>query len=152
MKQFIAFILTALTINGVAQAQAAEEFFGNWITLDGEGIVRIERCGPVHGDSEISKSMACAMIVWDKIAADVKSTKRHDCYRLVGRFKKFSSGIWEEGNTFDPRTQKSYRGKVRLKDGRLYLRSYIGNELFGETEIFKRVQIVPNDCEATRSK
>jgi uncharacterized protein (DUF2147 family) len=152
MKQYLIVIAAAISMNTTARSQTAEDFFGNWMTIDGEGIVKIERCGPMHGDGTTSNNMACAMVVWDKLAADTKRTKPHDCFQLVGRFRKFSNGVWEEGETFDPRTKKSYRGKIRLKNDQLNLRSYIGNELFGETEVFKRVQIVPNDCEATRIK
>ena len=132
-----------------ASAQTADEFLGNWASSDGEGIVKIERCSLFRGGTQ---SALCATVVWDKSAKDPELKRPHDCYRLVGQFNSFSDSTWSDGMSYDPRTTKSYRAKLRLKEGKLYLRSYIGNEMFGETEMFSRVDKVPNDCEIKIAK
>ena len=45
-------------------------------------------------------------------------------------------GIWQKGAVFDPETGDSYKGKVWLNGGKLYVRGYIG--FLYKTRVWRR--------------
>lgn len=132
----------------LTSAQTADDFIGNWATQDGLAIIKLDRCSLYRGGP---LTAMCAHVVWDKDAVEPNSKKPHDCYKLVGQFGKFVGSSWVDGVSYDPRSNKTYRAKLTLIAGKLNLRSFIGNEMFGETETFARAINVPNNCELTKN-
>jgi uncharacterized protein (DUF2147 family) len=131
----------------IAQAQNAEDFIGNWITPGGDGIVRLEMCSMGRG---LPATALCGTVVWDIQLDNPKRTIPLDCNRKVVEYSKFENNAWTKGWAFDTRTNKTYNSKLRLKDGKLHSRAFLANEMFGETEIWTRVSIVPPGCEGKK--
>jgi uncharacterized protein (DUF2147 family) len=50
----------------------------------------------------------------------------------------YSDGIWSNGTIYDPNNGKNYSCKMKLKQGKLEIRGYIGISIFGRTEIWTR--------------
>lgn len=142
------FIYTAITFGiglGSALAQNnGDEFIGNWLAAQGEGIVQLSRC-PLYKNAPATA--LCGVIVWD---AEVDNPKRRtslDCNRKVFEASKYEDGVWKDGWAFDTRSRKFHSAKLRIKNGHLHMRAFVGNEINGETEIFTRVADVPRGCE-----
>jgi uncharacterized protein (DUF2147 family) len=54
-------------------------------------------------------------------------------------FSALDETTWGKGSLYDPKSGKSYRGKIHLAaPGRLELRGYIGIPLFGRTSVWTR--------------
>jgi len=45
----------------------------------------------------------------------------------------FTGGEWTGGEIYDPRSGKTYKGSLKLRDGSLEIRGYIGSPIFGKT-------------------
>ncbi len=45
----------------------------------------------------------------------------------------FDDGEWTGGSLYDPRSGKTYKSKMKLRDGNLEIRGYIGSPMFGKT-------------------
>jgi uncharacterized protein (DUF2147 family) len=51
-----------------------------------------------------------------------------------------------DGTLYDPKTGKTYHGKMTAAGDRLDLRGYIGLSLFGRTEVWTRTNRAPPPC------
>ena len=130
---------------GSAQAQdSGDGFVGHWMTAQGEGIVRLERC-PLYKNAP--PTALCGVIVWDAEVDNPQRSTSLDCNRKVFEASKFEGGVWTNGWAFDTRKRKFYSAKLRMKGGNLHVRAYVGSEINGETEVFTRVADVPPGCE-----
>lgn len=140
--------MTGLAIgSAMAAAQAqdkADDFTGYWITAQRDGVVQLSRC-PLYKDAP--PTGLCGVIVWDVEVDNPKRSQALDCNRKVFEATKFDNGVWKDGWAFDTRTRKFHSVKLRLKDGNLHVRAYVGSEINGLTEVFTRVDSVPRGCE-----
>jgi uncharacterized protein (DUF2147 family) len=135
-------IVTAIT---ATQAQdRSDDFVGYWMTAQQDGIVELKRC-PLFKDAPLTA--LCGEIVWDPEVDNPNRKAALDCNRKVFQATKFEAGVWKEGWAFDTRTRKFHSVKLRLKDGSLHARAFVGSEINGVTEIFTRVVEVPRGCE-----
>ena len=48
----------------------------------------------------------------------------------------FKKEVWQKGAVFDPKTGDSYKGKVWLNGGKLYVRGYVG--FLYKTRVWRR--------------
>jgi uncharacterized protein (DUF2147 family) len=54
---------------------------------------------------------------------------------------KFSSGMWEDGTIYDPKTGKTYSCQIQLKSSQvLEVKGYIGFSLIGRTVEWTKVK------------
>lgn len=140
--------MTALAIGAaMAAAQAqdrADDFVGYWMTAQRDGVVQLARC-PLYKDAP--PTGLCGVIVWDAEVENPNRSQALDCNRKVFEATKFDSGVWKDGWAFDTRTRKFHSARLRLKDGNLHVRAYVGSEINGATEVFTRVDAVPRGCE-----
>lgn len=51
---------------------------------------------------------------------------------------------WKGGTIYDPETGKTYSSTMKLRDDDLHLRGFIGISLLGRTEIWTRLQELPD--------
>lgn len=59
--------------------------------------------------------------------------------RILEGFTPEGGNSWGNGTCYDPKSGKTYRGKIHLAaSGRLDLRGYIGIPLFGRTSVWTR--------------
>ncbi|MGE5452118.1 MAG: DUF2147 domain-containing protein [Acidobacteriota bacterium] len=136
---------TALTLTWMSSpawcAPTPNDAKGLWLSSDKGAIIEFKDCADVAG-------ALCATIVWDKDAGTPLDT----CGVLISKLKRYDDEAWRDGWVFDPRTQKHYKGAVRVnKDSqpeKLLMRAYIGTEILGETEEMTRVSSLPAGCKA----
>jgi uncharacterized protein (DUF2147 family) len=127
---------------------------GTWLTASGKAQVRIAPCpDPKNGP-------ICGIIVGlneprgpdgTVVATDVATDWRNTDPALRGRkvlgmpliwgFKKTSDpNTFEEGQIYNGENGKIYNANISLQpDGKLRLRGYVGAPMFGETQLWTRV-------------
>lgn len=133
---------------GAGQAQdKADDFVGHWMTLQRDGIVQLTRC-PLYKNAP--PTALCGVIVWDAEVDNPKRSNALDCNRKVFEATRFDNGVWKDGWAFDTRTRKFHSARLRMKDGNLHVRAYVGSEINGATEVFTRVADIPPGCEDRR--
>jgi hypothetical protein len=76
-----------------------------------------------------------------------RRTAALDCNRKVFEAARFDGTAWKDGWAFDTRSKKFYQARLKLKDGQLHVRVFVGSEINGQTEVFTRVAAVPPGCE-----
>lgn len=144
VRNCIAALVPALAAFPAMAADDSEAFIGYWKTLEGDGVVQLQRCSHFKN---APPTALCGTIVWDSAVNDPRRTTALDCNRKVLEAQRFENGAWKGGWAFDTRRKRFYNVTLRLKDGQLHLRAYVGSELTGETEVFLRVTEVPKGCE-----
>ena len=146
-----------LTLLGMLASSAWAQqpsIMGTWLTASGKAQVRIAPCGdPASGP-------VCGFIVdlinptgpdGTVVAPDVATDWRNSNPALRGRkvlgmpliwgFKKTSDpNAFEDGQIYNGENGKIYNANISLQpDGKLRLRGYVGSPMFGETQLWTRV-------------
>ena len=139
-----------------AQASAQQPgVMGTWLTASGVAQVKIEPCpdprnGPVCGTivGLINPKGPDGQVVAPDAATDYRNENAALRNRkvigmpLIWGFKKTSDpNSFEDGHIYNGENGKIYSANISLQpDGRLRLRGYAGSPLFGETQVWTRVQ------------
>ena len=145
IRVFFAAIVFFSLLRTVFAQTNGDEFIGFWTPVQGDGsVVQLKRC-PLYKNSP---SIAlCGVVVWDPEVKNPKRDSPLDCNRKIFEASKYEDASWKEGWAFDIRKRKFYNARLRMKEGNLHVRAYVGSEVNGETEIFTRVEEVPGGCE-----
>lgn len=136
MAQPLALTLAAASVllAGLSRAQAAspDDSNGLWLTAEQDAVVEFKPCSS-------KPSALCAHVVWDKDAANPSNS----CGLQVAQFERYAQEAWREGWAYDPRDNKKFKAVLRLKNGELHLRAFVGAEVLGQTAQFTRVSTLP---------
>jgi uncharacterized protein (DUF2147 family) len=127
---FLSLVLVCSS-NGYAAA-GSQEAKGLWLTSEKDAVVKVDDCADKPG-------ALCGKVVWVKDVASITS----DCGVQIMQLGRFDQEAWRDGWVFDPRDHKKYKGVVRVKEGVLNVRAFVGTELLGKTEQFERVASLP---------
>jgi uncharacterized protein (DUF2147 family) len=139
-----------------SQASAQQPgVMGTWLTASGVAQVKIEPCpdpknGPVCGHivGLINPKGADGQVVAPDAATDYRNENAALRNRkvlgmpLIWGFKKTNDpNGFEDGHIYNGENGKIYSANLSLQpDGKLRLRGYAGSPLFGETQVWTRVQ------------
>ena len=149
-------MLLAALLGLLASTASAQQssVMGTWQTASGKAQVRIAPCPDPKGGP------ICGVIVGlsepkgpdgTVVAPDVATDWRNTDPALRGRkvlgmpliwgFKKTSDpNTFEEGQIYNGENGKIYNANISLQpDGKLRLRGYVGAPMFGETQLWTRV-------------
>lgn len=123
-------------------AQEADVIKGTWLNEEKDAKIEIYK----SGDKYFGK------ISWVKDAyeADGKTLRKDiknpdvqlrnrtivNCVILTGL--QYDDGEWTGGELYDPKTGKTYKSKVKLKNASLEIRGYVGAPMFGKTTVWSR--------------
>jgi uncharacterized protein (DUF2147 family) len=142
-RRHLAPLAAALIAIAAAGARAAgpQDIVGLWLSHDQDAVIEMKPC------SEDASAM-CGTIVWDKDALPGSGKSVNDCGKRIARLKKFDDGAWRDGWVHDPRDNKTYKGALRVKEGKLNIRAYLGVEVLGQTEELTHVDSLPAGCPA----
>ncbi|MBC7963583.1 MAG: DUF2147 domain-containing protein [Steroidobacteraceae bacterium] len=138
-------LLSAATV----LAAGSGDILGIWKTELDEAQVEVYRCGekicgkivrlknPLYTDS--SDGQVGTPII-DRKNPDPALRKRPLIgLQIMHGFSQQGDNLWVNGTCYDPKSGKSYRGKIHLAaPGRLELRGFIGIPLFGRTAVWTR--------------
>jgi len=143
MKKYLAAVLIVIAGSTAASAQSGS-VMGTWLVASKAAQVQIAPCpdpanGPICGT--IVKLLEAKNA--DGKDADPSLRRRKIVgIVLIHDFKKTNDpNAFEEGTIYNGENGKTYKANIRLQpDGTLRLRGYIGSTMFGETQIWTRVQ------------
>jgi uncharacterized protein (DUF2147 family) len=141
------------TLSWPAAAQAPS-VMGTWLTASKTAQIRIAPC------PDASRGPICGTVVrlqnargpdGNVVAPEAAVDFRNSDPALRGRkvlgmvllydFKAAGPNTYEEGTIYNGENGKTYKANVSLQpDGTLRLRGYVGSPMFGETQIWTRVQ------------
>lgn len=122
----------ALLMAGPARAAGPDDAKGLWLTAEKDAVLEFKPCAA-------KPSALCGVIVWDKDAG----TPKEGCGLQIAQLERFDKEAWREGWVFDPRDNKKYKGVLRVRDGDLHIRAFVGAEVLGQTEQLTRVSALP---------
>ncbi|TAJ32536.1 MAG: DUF2147 domain-containing protein, partial [Reyranella sp.] len=148
------FATVALCIAATTASAQQGAVTGTWLTASGVAQVRIGPC------SDASAGPICGYIVnlinpkgpdGQVVAPDVATDYRNENPALRSRkvigmpliwgFKKTADpNAFEDGKIYNGENGKTYNANISLQpDGKLRLRGYVGTPMFGETQLWTRV-------------
>jgi uncharacterized protein (DUF2147 family) len=153
MKKFLAAALIVLASSTAASAQSS--VMGTWLTSAKSAEIRIAPCpnpanGPICG-TIVKLLMAKGkdgQAVSPEEATDVNNSDASQRSRkilgmvLIRDFKGTNDpNAFEDGTIYNAENGKTYKANLGLQsDGTLRVRGYVGSAMFGETQIWTRVQ------------
>lgn len=140
----VAMLAVFVSLPSVALSASKAPVEGLWINEEGDGAidVRVGKDGKLFGvgaavpgqpvvkrldvnnpdPKKRSRSLAGAKILWGFEADNDERTK------------------WSDGYIYDPANGKTYSCKMKLEDGELSIRGYVGISLFGRTTVWTRAK------------
>ena len=148
-------VLLAL-LGALASAASAQSpsVMGTWLTASGLAQVRLGPCpdpssGPICGTvvGLINPKGPDGNAVTPDGATDYRNpdpalrTRKVIGMPLIWGFKKTSDpNAFEDGHIYNGENGKTYNANISLQpDGKLRLRGYVGTPMFGETQLWTRV-------------
>ncbi|RZL48806.1 MAG: DUF2147 domain-containing protein [Pedobacter sp.] len=125
-------------------AQNKDDILGKWLNSSGEGQIEIFK----KGDKYFGR------LSWIKEPNDANGKPKTDVKNPTASLRSkpilgleivknfvFEDNEWIDGKVYDPKTGKTYSGKMSLEgSNKLNMRGYIGISLIGRTEAWKRVK------------
>ena len=127
-----------------AQTADADKILGVWLSEDKTGKIDIYKAGNKY----------FGKLIWGKTMYEVdgitsKKDVKNKNERLRSRELKnlvmltefvYHDGVWDGGEIYDPYSGKTYDCTLKLKDGKLNIRGYVGVSLFGRTTVWERLR------------
>jgi uncharacterized protein (DUF2147 family) len=150
-KLVLVALLGALTSTASAQTPSV---MGTWLTASGIAQVRIGPCpdpanGPICGlvAGLVNPKGPDGNAVAPDMATDYRNpdpalrTRKVIGMPLIWGFKKTADpNAFEDGHIYNGENGKTYNANISLQpDGKLRLRGYVGTPMFGETQLWTRV-------------
>lgn len=132
MKNPACLMLAAALSCAPALAAGPDDAKGLWMNAQSDAVIEFKPCGDAPG-------ALCGRIVWDKGAGTPADT----CGVQIARLEGYDNDGWRDGWAYDPRGKKKYKSVIRVKNGDLFIRAFVGVEVLGQTEQLKRVTAVP---------
>ena len=150
------FLVAALIMAGASSASAqSPSVMGTWLTSTKSAEVRIAPC-PNPANGPICGTIVKLLVAKGpdgKVVSPDEATDIHNAdpalrsRKVVGMmllhdFKKTNDpNAFDEGTIYNGENGKTYKANVGLQsDGTLRVRGYVGSAMFGETQVWTRVQ------------
>lgn len=126
----------------VAAQTKPTDILGVWLSENKDGKVEIYQTGKrfygkliwgsrmFEADGKTSKK--------DTNNPDKKLAQRPLKDMIILQDFVFEDGQWQDGKIYDPDNGKTYSCKMKLEDGNLNIRGYIGISLIGRTTVWTR--------------
>lgn len=142
MKNLFLIWLIAFVTGSFAQTVKADDILGTWLTGNGKAKVQIYKSGDKYNGK----------IVWlknptyedgkpkvDKNNSD--KTKQSTPIMGLNLLKGFvfDDDEWEDGTIYDPENGKTYSCNIKMRNGSLDVRGYVGFSMLGRTQIWIKV-------------
>ena len=142
MKKVIVVVAALCFLCTIARSQESSGIIGTWLNPKKDVKVEIYQAGEKF----------YGRIVWGKnlYEADGKTLKKdsknpntqlrnRDMLNMVilSGFS-YQDGEWTGGEIYDPKTGKTFKGKMNLISGNLEIRGYVRSPMFGKTAVWTR--------------
>ena len=148
--------LAALALCFAASTASAQQgtVMGTWLTASGVAQVKIGPCSDAAGGAIcgyvvnlINPKGPDGAVVTPDVATDYRNenpalrSRKVIGMPLIWGFKKTAEpNTFEDGKIYNGENGKTYNANISLQpDGKLRLRGYVGTPMFGETQLWTRV-------------
>lgn len=143
MKKGWIFISLFMCLHVWAQTEA-DRIIGVWLSQDKDGKIEIYKT---------ASNTYCGKIVWSKrgfyeadgktLRTDVNNPNAALQHRPIKHMViltdfVYEDGQWEAGKIYDPKSGKTYSCQMKMEQGNLHIRGYIGISLIGKTTRWTR--------------
>jgi uncharacterized protein (DUF2147 family) len=132
-----------MAANAFAQTSGGDRILGVWLSENKDGKIEVYKSG----------SKYFGKLIWGKKMYEADgTTSRKDVEnkneKLRSRNLKdlvmltnftYDDNAWDGGEIYDPYSGKTYSCTLKLKEGKLNIRGYVGVSLFGRTSVWERV-------------
>ncbi len=144
-KSFLLIIIlfAAMSQPGKAQSSVEQDIIGTWLSTAKDGKIEIYKSG----------SKYFGKLIWGKTILDANGNSKKDFNNADVKLRSreirnaviltdfiFNDDEWKDGKIYDPNSGKTYNSVMKIEDGKLKLRGYIGISLFGRTEIWTKIK------------
>lgn len=134
-----------LLLPALSFAQQADAILGNWLNEEKDAKINIFRT---------TSGKYAGRLVWIKNALeDDGKTPRKDSKNPDSKLRdrelqnliiltgfSYDDGQWEDGKIYDPKSGKTYSSKMKLKNGSLEIRGYVGVSMLGRTTVWTKAE------------
>jgi len=144
-KIYLTLMLSVLSIfNAMSQNAPSDKILGIWLSEDKDGKIEIYKSeNKYFGKLIWGKTMYEADGVTSKKDVKNKNEKlRSRNLKDLPMLKNFtySDRVWDGGEIYDPFSGKTYSCTMKMSDGKLNIRGYIGISLLGRTAVWEKVK------------
>lgn len=144
-KIYLALTLSVLSIvNALAQNAPSDKILGIWLSQEKDGKIEIYK----------SENKYFGKLIWGKTMYEADgSTSKKDVKNKDEKLRsrnlkdllmlknfKYDDGVWDGGEIYDPYSGKTYSCTMKIADGKLNIRGYIGISLLGRTAVWEKVK------------
>ena len=136
-------LVSFLSLFIIFNANADSEILGKWIPEERDAVYDFYKCG----DSICAKVFSLKEPIdpetgkpkLDKINEDENLRSRPILgMQFLDGLKKKSKNKWDGGTVYNGRDGKTYTALMKLKNGRLEVRGYVGMPMLGKSTFFTR--------------
>jgi len=131
-----------------AQITDADKLLGVWQTAEKDGKIDLYKSGTTYAGKLIwaidmferdGKPRGAAQSKPDANNPDPALRNRPLQNLVILTGFSYRDGVWGGGSIYDPSSGKTYRCTMKLTNGKLDIRGYVGISLFGKTVTWNRV-------------
>lgn len=137
MKKVLVAMTALFTAFISTNAQQADAIKGTWLNDNKDAKVEIyQSAGKYYGKITWLKNMYEAdgkTLRKDSKNPDVKLRDRSLLNLHILEGFTYDDGEWTGGELYDPKSGKTYDSKMKVKNGKLEIRGYVGSPMFGKT-------------------
>ncbi len=143
MKRILVFLFLIVAAS-TSYAQSASAIVGKWLNEEKDGQIEIyENKGKYFGKINWMKEP------YEKDGKTLRKDSKNPDASQRGRALlntviltdfEYSDGKWKGGEIYDPKSGKTYSCEMKLNEGKLEVRGYIGAPMFGRTAYFTGVK------------
>lgn len=141
------FMQLAFLLSSSASAAKIKEgdIVGHWLSENSDGVVQVRKENSDY-KGYLVWSLRIAngekKIILDDKNPDKELRKRNLLGMRLFEGFKFDDGEWTGGTIYDPKSGKTYKCKISLKEDKntLNLRGYVGIPLFGRTSHWTKIK------------
>jgi len=138
----IAIITILLASLSVVFGQTTDLIKGYWLNDEKDAKVEIYKSGDKYfGKISWMKDMYeqdGKTLKKDSKNANAQLRSRSIVNAVILSGFTYADGEWSGGEIYDPKTGKTYKGKMKLKGTSLEIRGYVGSPMLGKTTIWTK--------------
>ncbi len=140
--RYLSLLAISLLMSVATYAQSSKAVVGKWLNEEKDGKIEIyEAGGKFYGKLVWLKRTYEAdgkTLRKDEKNKDEKLRSRTLLNAVILYGFVFDDGEWVDGNVYDPKSGKTYSSKMKIKNGNLEVRGYVGTPMFGRTAVFTK--------------
>ena len=135
------FILSCFLSSNLYSQANPDAILGIWFNEEKDAKIKIYKESSKFYGKIVWHKTGEGISAFDENNSDPELQKRKKVGLVILTDFEFKDGQWEDGDVYDPKKGKTYSCVLKMeKDGRLYVRGYIGISLLGRTAYWTKAE------------